>query len=78
MSDIKQHASRAAARAREALLRRGHEEKPLTLADEAGLAAEFDRERGYTEPLQMQSKRAYHLGEGAPKLRFTPPQLREQ
>lgn len=42
--------------------------------EEMRLAAEYDRARGYARPVRERSKEAHELAEGAPVVRWRPPQ----
>jgi hypothetical protein len=45
----------------------------MNTMDDAALAAEYDRARGFDRPLAERSKEAHELAEGAPVLHWCPP-----
>ena len=69
MSDLKDRAIKAAR-----VLRAHRGQDPL---DEAALVEKWDREHGMHLSRRERSKRRYDLGNGAPRIGYTPPQLRK-
>jgi hypothetical protein len=80
MSELLSRASRASRRRTKALKTlagtRLRHHAPLTTEDEAALAQDYAAERGFDLPRKERSKRRHELGEGAPAIHWTPPQLR--
>lgn len=72
------NASRALARRMRAVASRQRTGgwEPITDEDEAFLAAEYDRARGYDRPREERAKEAYQAALDAPQITWTPTSLR--